>query len=180
MTFNLTHGIAILRHTPAVLDPLLRDLPDALLRCNEGVDSFAPFDVLGHLIDGEETDWITRARLILTGGAEPHFVPYDRFRHRSRNVGRSVASLLDEFARLRAANLEELIGWQLSDAQLALIGIHPTFGRVTFRQLLAAWVVHDLGHVAQIARVIAKQHREAVGPWLAFLPVLTDRPVPAT
>ena len=118
---------------------------------------------------------MTRARIILSGKGERRFEPYDRFRHRARNVGRTLDSLLDEFARLRAANIEELQRWNLNDNDLERTGMHPTFGEVTLRQLLAAWVVHDLGHVAQIARVMGKQYREDVGPWVPFLPVLTDR-----
>ena len=108
------------------------------------------------------------------------FRPYDRFRHRSRNVNRSLESLLSEFARLRTANVELLRSWSLTKADLDLPGVHPTFGRVTLRELLAAWVVHDLGHVAQVARVMAKQYHVAVGPWVQFLPVLTDHEVPRT
>jgi hypothetical protein len=134
--------------------------------------------VVGHLIDGEETDWMTRARIVLAGGDDPRFEPYDRFRHWRRNVGRALPSLLQEFAQLRAANLAELKSWQLKPAQFELTGIHPTFGRVTLTELLAAWVVHDLGHIAQVARVMAKQYRSAVGPWVPFMPVLTDHEVP--
>ena len=145
---------------------------------SEGAETFSPFDVVGHLIDGEETDWIPRARIILARGRDPRFEPYDRFRHRARNADRSLSSLLAEFARLRAANLELLRSWQLTDAELDLPGAHPSLGRVTLRQLLATWVVHDLGHLAQVARVMAKQYREEVGPWLPYLPVLTDHEVP--
>ena len=119
-----------------------------------------------------------RARIILTQGANRRFEPYDRFRHRARNANRTLESLLDEFASLRAANLRMLQSWDLSDAQLDLIGEHPSLGRVTLRQLLAAWVVHDLGHIAQVARVMAKQYRAEVGPWVPFLPVLTDHEAP--
>ena len=153
-------------------------MPDAWTRANEGPETFSAFDNVGHLIDGEETDWIPRARIILAGGAEPRFEPYDRFRHWKRNAGRDLPSLLDEFTTLRRANLAVLNAWKLTDAQLALPGIHPRLGPVTLRQLLAAWVAHDLGHVAQVARVLAKQYKEAVGPWVPFLPVLTDHEVP--
>ena len=180
MSFSLDAAVAVWQRTPLVLDALLRDLPGTLLHANEGPDTFSSFDVVGHLIDGEETDWMARARLILAQGSERTFEPFDRFRHRSRNVGRSIGALLDEFAALRRANLTELMGWQITPRQLSLTGIHPTFGEVTLQQLLATWMVHDLGHLAQVARVIAKQQREAVGPWVAFLPVLGDRPVPAS
>jgi hypothetical protein len=133
---------------------------------------------VGHLIDGEETDWIPRARIILARGPNLTFEPYDRFRHRTRNADRSLSSLLDEFARLRAVNLELLQSWALTEADLDLPGQHPRLGPVTLRQLLAAWVVHDLGHIAQVVRVMAKQYKSAVGPWVAFMPVLTDHEVP--
>jgi hypothetical protein len=176
--FDLKLAIEVLARSPATLHALLAGLAEPWVRGTEGPDTFSPFDNIGHLIDGEQTDWIPRARLILAQGPKVRFEPYDRFRHRSRNAGRSLESLLDEFARLRTANLELLRSWRLSAEQLKLIGEHPSLGRVTLRELLAAWVVHDLGHVAQVARVMAKQYREEVGPWVELLPVLTDHPTP--
>jgi hypothetical protein len=176
--FDLDSAIDVLRRTPASLRTLLAGLGDSWIRGTEGPDTFSPFDVVGHLIDGEETDWIPRAEIILARGPRPRFEPYDRFRHRGRNVGRTLESLLDEFARLRAANLDLLRSWNLTDAELGLRGEHPSLGPVTLGQLLAAWVVHDLGHVAQIARVMAKQYVDEVGPWVPFMPVLTDHPTP--
>jgi hypothetical protein len=178
LNFDLTSATDVLERTPRTLAQLLRELPDPWSRGTEGPDTFSPFDVVGHLIDGEETDWMPRARIILARGAEPRFEPYDRFRHYKRNVGRTLTSLLDEFAGLRAANLETLLSWKLTADQLELLGTHPTFGAVTLRQLLAAWVVHDLGHIAQVARVMAKQYTDAVGPWVPFMPVLTDHERP--
>jgi hypothetical protein len=178
MDFNLDLSRDMLRRTPAALAALLEGAPDAWTRATEGPDTFSPFDVVGHLIDGEETDWIPRARIILAQGPNITFEPYDRFRHRARNAGGSLESLLAEFARLRATNLELLRSWNLTARELDLPGEHPTLGRVTLRQLLAAWVVHDLGHVAQAARVMAKQYGTEVGPWVPYLPVLTDHPVP--
>ena len=180
MEFHLERSIDLLRRTPASLSMLLDGIDDAWARAREGPETFSPFDVIGHLVDGEETDWIPRARIILAGGPDPAFEPYDRFRHRDRNRGRTLESLLDEFSRLRAANLELLRSWKLTDAELDLPGNHPGLGRVTLRQLLAAWVVHDLGHIAQVARVMAKQYGAAIGPWVPYLPVVTDRPVPGT
>jgi hypothetical protein len=177
MDFDLELSIDVLRRTPAALREMLLGVAEPWARGTEGPDTFSPFDVVGHLIDGEQTDWVPRARLILARG-EARFEPYDRFRHQARNAGRSLASLLEEFARLRAANLDEVRAWRLTPAALDLPGQHPVFGRVTLRQLLAAWVVHDLGHVAQAARVMAKQYKDAVGPWVPFLPVLTDHEVP--
>jgi hypothetical protein len=178
MEFDLDLSLDVLGRTPATLGAMLDGLPEPWARGTEGPDTFSPFDVVGHLIDGEETDWIQRARIILARGADPRFTPYDRFRHRARNVGRSLESLLAEFARLRAANLDLVRSWRLTGTELDLPGIHPSLGGVTLRQLLAAWTVHDLGHLAQVARVMAKQYRTAVGPWAAFLPVLTDHEMP--
>src|SRR5216683_3393213 len=178
MSFDLQEAIDVLRRTPATLEALLGDVDERLARGNEGPETFSPFDVVGHLIDGEETDWLLRARIILSDKADKRFTPYDRFRHRVRNANRTLMSLLDEFARLRADNLKELISWHLNDVQLNLKGTHPTFGDVTLRELLATWVVHDLGHIAQVARVMAKQYRDDVGPWTPFLPVLTDHEFP--
>lgn len=180
MNFDLEPSLAVLRRTPATLQALLGGLGDEWVRGTEGHATFSPFDVVGHLIDGEETDWIPRARIIRAQEANVRFEPYDRFRHRSRNIGRSLESLLAEFATLRATNVELLRSWNLSRSDLERAGEHPTLGRVTLEQLLATWVVHDLSHIAQVARVMAKQYREAAGPWVAFLPVLTDRPVPSS
>jgi len=178
MAFDLDHAMDVLERSPATLQTLLGGLDTAWVRGTEGPDTFSPFDVVGHLIDGEETDWIPRARIILAKGPSLRFEPYDRFRHKARNSGRSLESLLTEFAKLRAANLELLRSWNLTARELDLPGEHPSLGRVTLRQLLAAWVVHDLGHVAQVARVMAKQYVDEVGPWVPFLPVLTDHMVP--
>ena len=178
MDFDLDRSIDVLARTPSTLQTLLGGLPEPWIRGTEGPDTFSPFDVVGHLIDGEETDWMPRARLILSRNPEATFTPYDRFRHHQRNRGRSLPSLLDEFVRLRAGNLEALAAWNLGDAELELRAMHPSLGAVTLRQLLAAWVAHDLGHVAQIARVMAKQYRDEVGPWVEYLPVLTDHESP--
>jgi DinB superfamily len=178
MDFDLDLSIDVLERTPSTLQSLLGGLTDPWVRGTEGPDTFSPFDVVGHLIDGEETDWMPRARIILARGESLRFEPYDRFRHRSRNVNRQLQSLLDEFDRLRAENLHGLRSWQLTTRELDLPGEHPALGPVTLRQLLAAWVVHDLGHIAQAVRVMAKQYGGEVGPWVPFLPVLTDHLVP--
>jgi len=178
MDFKLDHAVEVLERTPATLAAMLDRISDSWIRGTEGPETFSPFDVVGHLIDGEETDWIPRARIILAQGPNLRFEPYDRFRHSKRNAGRSLGSLLAEFADLRATNLQLLRSWNLTERQLDLPGEHPSLGPVTLRQLLAAWVVHDLGHIAQVARVLAKQYGDQVGPWTPFLPVLTDRPVP--
>jgi hypothetical protein len=178
MDFDVDLSVDVLARTPPTMHALLGGLTEPWTRGTEGPDTFSPFDVIGHLIDGEETDWIPRARLILARGANRRFEPYDRFRHRARNVGRSLPSLLDEFAELRAGSLALLRSWHLTAAELNLPGEHPSLGPVTLRQLLAAWVVHDLGHIAQTVRVMAKQYGSEVGPWVPFLPVLTDHPTP--
>ena len=180
MSFDLDRAVEVLQRTPASLDALLRGLDDTWIRATEGPETFSPFDVIGHLVDGEETDWIPRAKIILARGAAPTFERYDRFRHRTRNVGRTLPSLLDEFAALRAANLQLLRSWNLGVSDLDLPATHPGLGEVTLRQLLAAWVVHDLGHIAQVSRVMAKQYRDAIGPWVPYLPVVSDRPSPAS
>jgi hypothetical protein len=178
MPFDIELSIEVLARSPATLHALLDDLREPWARGTEGPDTFSPFDVVGHLIDGEETDWIPRARIILARGPDLRFEPYDRFLHRARNADRSLESLLAEFTRLRNANLDLLRSWNLAAPDLDLPGEHPSLGRVTLRQLLAAWVVHDLGHLAQVARVMAKQYRDEVGPWVPFLPVLTDHLAP--
>jgi hypothetical protein len=178
MHFDLGLSLEVLGRSPNTLRALLDGLGKPWVRGTEGTDTFSPFDVVGHLIDGEETDWIPRARIILAKGPDLRFEPYDRFRHRARNADRSLDSLLAEFTRLRTVNLDLLRSWSLTARELDLPGEHPSLGRVTLRQLLAAWVVHDLGHLAQVVRVMAKQYRDEVGPWVPFLPVLTDHIAP--
>lgn len=151
---------------------LLHGLPRAWTDATEGQDSWSPYVIVGHLIHGERTDWIPRARIILEQGADRRFTPYDRFAQFHESKGKSLAALLDEFDQLRADNLRTLASWRLTEHQLLLEGEHPEFGHVTLRQLLATWVAHDLGHVAQVARVMARQYRNAVGPWRAYLPIL--------
>lgn len=162
----------MLERTPSVLEAFLHGLPDVWTTGNEGPDTWCPFDVVGHLIDGESADWMVRLHIILAQGDNRRFEPFDRFRHVARNAGRTLPDLLAEFRQLRERNLTELRSLNISTAELQLTGEHPAFGGVTLEQLLATWVAHDLGHIAQIARVMAKQYREAVGPWEAYLPVL--------
>jgi hypothetical protein len=151
---------------------MLGGLPSAWTDATEGPDTWSPYDIVGHLIHGERTDWIPRAEIILAQGADRRFKPYDRFAQFRESQGKSLAELLDEFSRLRAENVAILERWRLTDAQLVLEGEHPEFGPVTLRQLLATWVAHDLSHVAQIARVLTQQYRDAVGPWRAYLPIM--------
>ncbi len=173
MDFDLVAGVAVLERTPPTLRAMIGGLSGAWTDATEGPDTWSPYVIVGHLIHGERTDWITRAEIILKQGADRRFTPYDRFAQFRESEGQSLAQLLDEFARLRADNLAALAAWRLSDAQLDLTGEHPEFGEVSLRQLLATWVAHDLGHIAQIARVMAKQYREAIGPWRAYLPIVT-------
>ena len=172
MRFNLSDALEVLERTPATFRALLDGMPDVWTSPNEGPDTFSAFDNVGHLIHGERPDWIPRARIILAQGPSRAFEPYDRFAQAHESEGKSLTTLLDEFALLRAANVAVLRGWQLTPDHLALTGEHPALGVVTLEQLLATWVGHDLGHLAQTARVMAKQYRHAVGPWRAYLPVM--------
>lgn len=172
MDFDLDAGIAILERTPRTFRVMLEGLSPAWTDSTEGPDTWSPYIIVGHLIHGERADWIPRARIILAQGEDRRFTPFDRFAQFGESEGKSLAQLLDEFARLRAENLVILRDFNLTDAQLGLEGEHPEFGAVTMRQLLATWVAHDLGHIAQTARVMAKQYREAVGPWREYLPVM--------
>lgn len=179
LPFSLEDASLLLARTPGVLRAWLTDLPEPWIHGTEGPDTFSPHEVLGHLIHGEQSDWIPRARIILDEGPARPFDSFDRFAHRRLFAGTPVTALLDLFATLRAENLTVLRGWRLTEEQLEWPGRHPELGAVTLRQLLATWVVHDLGHVAQIARVMATQYAGAVGPWHAYLPVLHRRPAPA-
>ncbi|MGO8815911.1 MAG: DinB family protein [Terriglobia bacterium] len=172
MPCNLQHTLSLLSRTPATLDALLRDLPDAWTLCNEGENTWSAFDVVGHLIHGERTDWMPRARMVLQFGENRTFEPFDRWAQARASQGKSLGQLLDEFTRLRSANLEELQALNLRTEDLALRGRHPGLGVVTLSELLAAWAAHDLAHLHQISRVMAHQYREAVGPWGRFLGVL--------
>jgi hypothetical protein len=172
MNYDLAHGVAVLERTPAVLRTLLAGLPEDWTHANEGPETWSPFNVVGHLIDGEEKDWMDRVRIILAQEGDRRFEPFDRFGHLRATEGRTLGELLDRFAELRERNLRELKALSPSGDQLRLTGEHPEFGSVTLEQLLATWVAHDLGHIAQIGRVMAKQYRDAVGPWEAYLPVL--------
>ena len=173
MEFQLAAAREVLSRTPETLNSLLRPLSNAWLMTNEGAETWSPFDVVGHLVHGEETDWIPRAKIILEHGEDRPFEPFDRFAMFEKSRGRSISELLDTFKQLRESNLRELTVMDLSPAALEKSGRHPELGVVTLKQLLATWVVHDLGHIAQIVRVMAKQYREDVGPWQQYLPVLT-------
>ena len=171
-TFTLEAGIPVLERTPAVLRALLEGLPDEWIVPTEGPDTWSPFDVVGHLIHGERTDWLPRAELILTHGESVTFPPFDRFAQFEASRGLTLTDLLDTFAALRAANLGRLREIAPGPAELARRGRHPEFGAVTLGQHLSTWVAHDLSHLAQIARVMARRYTGAVGPWRAYLPLL--------
>jgi hypothetical protein len=170
--FNLAQTTAVLTRTPATLDAWLRGLPDIWVRSNEGGDTWSAFDIVGHLIVGEQTDWMPRARIILEKGEARPFDPFDRFAQRNESQGKSLEQLLDEFARLRKENLAALETLNLRPEDLTRRGRHPELGTVTLAELLATWAVHDLTHLHQLSRVMASQYRKAVGPWSAYLGVL--------
>jgi hypothetical protein len=172
-SFVVDEAAAILARTPATLDALLRGLPDGWIAAHEGGDTWSPFDVIGHLIHGERTDWVPRAKIILEHGEARAFDKFDRFAQFAVSEGRTLASLLDEFAAVRQSNLRELASLRLTDADLDRRGLHPELGVVTLRQLLATWMAHDLDHVAQIARVMARQYSDEVGPWRAYLRIIS-------
>lgn len=172
MEQNLSETIALLSRTPATLNALLRDLPDVWTQQNEGGKSWSAFGVIGHLIHGERTDWMARAKRIIEFGDSRAFDPFDRWAQERDSQGKSLSELLDEFARLRTENLAELRAMNLKPQDLAKKGKHPALGIVTMSRLMATWAVHDLTHVHQISRIMAHQYREAVGPWSAFLGVL--------
>jgi uncharacterized damage-inducible protein DinB len=172
MACSLPHSIEILERTPGILRAMLGGLGAHWTHSNYGEDTFSPFDVVGHLIHGEKADWIARARIILNPGPARPFDPYDRYAQFEESRGKSLDQLLDEFQRSRAENLKALRGFSLTPEQLMLRGTHPALGSVTLGNLLATWVAHDMNHVAQIARCIAAQYAEAVGPWREYLGVL--------
>ncbi len=172
MKFELAPAIAILERTPATFVALLQGLGPEWIDATEGPDTWSPYGILGHVIHGERTDWIPRAQIILAQGVQRRFAPYDRFAQLHESAGKSLHNLLDEFTQLRDDNVRTLRSWSLTRHELLLTGEHPAFGVVTLEQLLSTWVAHDLGHIAQTARVMAKQYRDAVGPWRAYLPIL--------
>jgi hypothetical protein len=172
MQFDLDKSIELLAQTPRVLDSVLRDRSPEWLNCRESPNAFSPTDVLGHLILADETDWLPRARMILQDQRHTPFPPFNRFDFQRILSGKAVDRLLDEFAALRARNLQVLAAFHLTEAQLDLRGTHPDLGSVTLQNLLATWVVHDLNHIQQIVKTLSNEYREAVGPWQAYLGIL--------
>ena len=173
MKYSVEQAIEILGNTPTVLKELLNNVSDEWLYNNEGRDTFSPFDVVGHLILGERSDWINRARTIIEHGESKTFEPFDRFSMLKENSKRSIDELLIEFETLRRDNLRILREMSIDPNSLELKGRHPQFGPVSLENHLATWVVHDLNHIAQISRVMAKNYKENAGPWQAYLPVLS-------
>ncbi len=172
MEFQLQQSLEILERTPKTLRSLLEGLSDPWLLNNKGPETFSPFDVVGHLIHGEETDWIPRAKIILEHGESRPFTPFDRFAFYEASKGKSLSALLVTFQKLREQNVEVLKGLGLTAEQLDLKGTHPELGQVSLRQLLATWATHDLGHLGQIVRVMATQYDSEVGPWKEFISIL--------
>ena len=172
MALDLQQTVALLSRTPSALNALLRDLPQTWTLSNEGGKTWSPFDIVGHLIHGERTDWMARARIILQHGENRAFDPFDRLAQERESQGKSLGELLDEFARLRAENLDALRAMNLQPEDFERRGRHPALGTVTLAQLLATWAVHDMTHLHQLSRVMAYQYREVVGPWSAYLGVL--------
>lgn len=172
MKYSFETAFEILERTPRVLSSLLRGLDENWVMNNEGADTFSPFDVVGHLLHGEKTDWAIRIRRMLEHGTAMPFEPYDRFAQYEESKGKNLIQLLDEFEKLRNENLQWLKSLELNEADLDKKGIHPSLGEVTLRNLMATWVVHDLTHIAQITRVMAKQYKEEIGPWTEFFRIL--------
>ena len=172
MEHSLDQTLSLLARTPAALDALLRELPQNWTLRGEGQNTWSVFDVIGHLIQGEQTDWMPRVRTILQFGETQPFASFDREGHAAQTKGKSLPQLLDEFARVRSDNLVGLRALHLQPGDFERRGRHPAFGAVTLSQLLATWAAHDLTHLHQISRIMAHQYREAVGPWIAYLGVM--------
>lgn len=172
MNFTIEKSIEILERTPDVLNALLQNISAEWTEQNEGPETWSVYDIIGHLIWGEKTDWIPRTEIILSEDGDKHFIPFDRFAQFKESKGKSLEQLLREFKALRVENIQRLRSKKPGDRELMKCGIHPAFGEVTLAQLLATWVVHDLNHLAQISRVMAKHYLEDVGPWTAYLKVL--------
>lgn len=172
MKFTVEKSCEILERTPAVLNTLLAGLSDEWVTGNEGPETFSPYDVVGHLIHGEKTDWPNRAQMILEYGISKTFIPYDRFAQYEESKGKTLQQLLEEFDVLRKKNMKWFRSLTLTEDDLDKKGVHPVFGQVTLRQLLSTWVIHDLTHIAQVTRVMAKQYKGEMGPWIDFFRIM--------
>jgi hypothetical protein len=172
MEFELTNAVPVLTRTPAVLDALLRDLPTEWIGGTEGPETWSPFDVIGHLIQGERTDWMPRVEHLLEFSESIPFPAFDRFAQFEGSRGKTISQLLDDFRQLRTASLARLSALNLTAVDLERTGMHPAFGRVTLSELIATWVAHDLDHIVQVARVMGRQYTDAVGPWRHYLRII--------
>ncbi|MCB0424576.1 MAG: DinB family protein [Mangrovimonas sp.] len=172
MEFSIEKSVEILERTPKTLEVLLNGLSDDWIYNNEGEDTWNVFDVIGHLVHGEKTDWMERTLIILSSDGDKTFAPFDRFAQFKDSRGKTLQQLLEEFQELRTSNLQILKDLQISHSDMKKTGIHPSFGQVTLEQLLSTWVVHDLNHLSQISRVLAKQYKDSVGSWEAYLRIL--------
>lgn len=175
MSFSIPKSIAVLERTPNVLSSMLQNLPTEWVSCNEGPETWSVFDVIGHLIQGEQTDWMCRTKIILSDKTDKNFETFDRFAQFKNSQGKSINNLILEFASLREANLEELKSLGINEIDLNKTGNHPAFGAVSLRQVLACWVAHDLSHIAQISRVMAKHYKEDIGPFVQYLRIMNPR-----
>ncbi len=176
MKYDLEQAISVLQKTPEVMKTLLSGLSSEWTTNNEGGESWSPYDVIGHLVHGEKTDWMPRLEIVLSEEGNKTFTPYDRFAQFEMSKGKSLDDLLSEFETLRKENLNTLRSKNLSAEDLQREGIHPELGPVTLSEMLSAWVVHDLGHIAQVSRVMAKQYKREVGPWTKYLTILNFIP----
>ena len=172
MEYSINQSFEVLERTPKTLLVMLSNLSDEWVFSNEGEDIWSPLDVIGHLIHCEKCDWVTRAKIILSNSEDKTFEPFDRFAQFEISKGKTMSQLLSEFLKLREKNLEYLKFVSITESNYNFTGKHPHLGEVTLKQLLASWVVHDLGHIAQISRVMAKQYKSEVGPWKAYLSIL--------
>ncbi len=172
MRFTLEKSLEILERTPVILESYLSKLSDEWLKNNEGEDTWSPYDVIGHLIVGEKTDWMVRIQTIMNNSEGKLFEPFDRFAQKNEDQNRSIDELLSEFSKIRKKNLSDLNSLSIEQEDLKRVGIHPEFGEITLEQLISTWVVHDVGHIAQISRVMAKQYKAKVGPWIKYLSIL--------
>jgi hypothetical protein len=175
MEFEIAHAINILERTPTVLTALLQGLPAVWIEQNEGENTWNPYDVVGHLIYGEQVNWIPRAKMILEFGIQKPFEPFERFAQFEISKGKTLQELLETFQTLRAQNMLTLSAMQLTSEDLQKPGTHPEFGTVKLKELLATWVAHDLDHIVQISRTLAKNYKQTVGPWQAYLSVMKER-----
>lgn len=174
MKYNVSKALEVLEQTPKTLNSFLGKLSEEWIYSHEGEETWSPFDIIGHLIHGEKTDWIIRLNIILSHSEDKTFEPFDRFAQFENSKGKTLNEILNEFELLRKKNLETLKNLNLTEDQLQLKGIHPDLGEVTLSQLLASWVTHDLAHISQISRVMAKQYKTEVGPWKAYIPIFNN------